>query len=103
MDIILLLLVVGNHSASGMQVHLQMATFGMQDIHAMSGWGSSAAAETPAAGGTAAGLAPAPAVSGLAVLTEKLLGPAKVSDGSLPAAILEVGCLYCKTSDTCMS
>ena len=74
-----------------MQVLLQMATFGMQDIHAMSGWGISAAAETPAAGGTAAALAPAPAVSGLAVLTEKLLGPAKVLDGSLPAAIREVG------------
>jgi hypothetical protein len=79
------------HRASGMEMLPQMATFGMQDIHAMSGWGLSATVETPSSGGTAAAQAPAPAVSGLAVLTEKLLGPAKVLSETLPDAIREVG------------
>ena len=66
-----------------------MAAFGVQDVHAASHWGGLPAAETPE-GARSAAAAPAPAAAGLAGLTEKLLGPAKVMNSSLPAAVREV-------------
>ncbi|CAK0738447.1 hypothetical protein CVIRNUC_001044 [Coccomyxa viridis] len=68
--------------------HGAMAAFGVQDVHAASHWGGLPAAETPE-GARSAAAAPAPAAAGLAGLAEKLLGPAKVMNGSLPAAFRE--------------
>ena len=79
-----------------MDVWPQMAAFGVQDVHAASHWGGLPAAETPE-GARSAAAAPAPAAAGLAGLAEKLLGPAKVMNGSLPAAFREVDTL-CPTS-----
>ena len=73
-----------------------MATIGVQDVNAASEWNAllpagSSEAESPAAAKLrTAVLAPAPAVSGLKGLTEKLLGPAKTMNVSLPAAVREV-------------
>jgi len=75
---------------------LQMTAIGVQDVNAASEWDAllpdgSSIAESPAAANLRpAVLAPAPAVSGLKGLTEKLLGPAKTTDVSLPAAVREV-------------
>ena len=66
-----------------------MAAFGVQDVHAASHWSSLPAAETPE-GARSAAAAPAPVAAGLAGLTEKLLGPAKIMNGSLSAAVQEV-------------
>ncbi len=77
-------------------VWLQMAAIGVQDVNAASEWdallpaGSSKVESTATAKLRAAVLAPAPAVSGLKGLTEKLLGPAKTTNVSLPAAVREV-------------
>lgn len=68
-----------------------MAAFGVQDVHAASEWSTLGTAAGPAAGkAAAAGLAPAPAVSGLAGLTGKLLGSPKAVNDTLPAAVSEV-------------
>lgn len=77
-----------------------MAAFGVQDVHAASHWGSLPGAET-LEGALGAAAAPAPAAAGLAGLTEKLLGPAKVLNGSLPAAVREVR-LLCPTALLCL-
>ena len=58
-------------------------------MHAASHWGSLPGAESPE-GARSPTAAPAPAAASLAGLTEKLLGPAKVMNGSLPAAVREV-------------
>ena len=72
-----------------MDVLPQMAAFGVQDVHAASHWSSLPAAESPE-GDRSPAAAPALAAASLAGLTEKLLGPAKVTNGSLPAAVREV-------------
>ena len=66
-----------------------MAAFGVQDVNAASHWGGLPAAESPE-GARSPTAAPAPVAASLAGLTEILLGPAKVMNGSLPAAVREV-------------
>ena len=68
-----------------------MAAFGVQHVDTASDWGALATAESPAAAqAVAAALAPAPAVSGLAGLTGKILGSPKATNDTLLAGVSEV-------------